>query len=137
MSIILSRVPSELIRISLEDLRKVESDDRYVISMTNFHCHDSQGICMVCLAGAVMAKTLNVSIDALAAPASFPENERQLIAIDALRLGCVSSAFKTLEIEDEALTLFRYRNVTPYEDNPEIFFWDMHELADWLQIVGH
>lgn len=53
---------SELIRLAIADLEKCEQDPNYTIDMTRWHEPRYDGVCQVCLAGSVMAKTLNANI---------------------------------------------------------------------------
>lgn len=109
---ILPRLPSQLLRIALADLEKCESDPRFKVDMGvwlappgNEYLNPSTN-CAVCLAGAVMANTLNVSFTGAKheiMPSSDdyidPKNQNQLMAIDLLRGGYLRSAFNELSIE--------------------------------------
>ena len=58
--------PADLINLALDALKKCERDGRYFINMTVWHLPmvnlvKKSEACSVCLAGAVMAKSLNVS----------------------------------------------------------------------------
>lgn len=50
--------PSELLKLAMLDLEKVEADPRYRVDMGEWH--KPNGRCSVCLAGSVMAKTLGL-----------------------------------------------------------------------------
>lgn len=52
--------PSALIRLAIKDLEACEKDESYNINMDRWQMPLSNGICEVCLAGSVMAKTLGV-----------------------------------------------------------------------------
>ena len=52
--------PSELIRLALRDLRSVERSKKYSVNMHAWHQPLSDQVCEVCLAGAVMARSLKV-----------------------------------------------------------------------------
>jgi hypothetical protein len=49
---------SELLKLALRDLEVVEKDDKYTVDMHNYYCQKMDS-CYVCLAGAVMANTLD------------------------------------------------------------------------------
>lgn len=54
---------SDLLILALEDYFKIKNDLRYCIDMTDWHIGTSyRTLCTVCLAGAVMAKSLQVPI---------------------------------------------------------------------------
>lgn len=55
---ILPTKPSALLRLALEDLEAVEADKKYKVAMGKWH--EPNGACKVCLAGSVLAKTLQV-----------------------------------------------------------------------------
>ncbi len=52
---------SDLLDLALVDLRRVEADPTYGVKMEFWHCK-VDGCCSVCLAGAVLAKTVGLSI---------------------------------------------------------------------------
>ena len=85
--------PSELIYCAVRDLRSCEQDDRYEVAMGNWHspgpCNE---ICSVCLAGAVMAKTLGADHDKFLRPSHFPDATNLLDALDWLRQGVLHRA---------------------------------------------
>lgn len=51
--------PSQLLRLAVEDAKLCEQDDRYYLDMDYWH-EAKDGLCRVCMAGAVMAKTQGV-----------------------------------------------------------------------------
>lgn len=130
---LLPRVPSQLIRLALADLRKVEADPKYRVSMGHWHsrCSDT---CYVCLAGSVMAKTLsappvNVPLSA------FPNDYQALLALNDFRMGHVDVACMRLGIErPESVPGGIY--VPGYEEDPERFHSTMHYLAANLEAAG-
>jgi hypothetical protein len=53
--------PSELIRVALKDLEEAERDPHYEVEMCTWHRPSSTtGVCTVCLAGSVLAKSCGV-----------------------------------------------------------------------------
>lgn len=87
--------PSELIRAALVDLQACVQDPRYVVNMEDWHEPGYGGPCQVCLAGAVMAKSLRADVSDTAGPYAFPELIRaRLRALDSFREGCVLSGLK-------------------------------------------
>lgn len=76
---------SDLIEVALADLDACESDERYEINMHVWH--DVKGDkCSVCLAGAVMAKTLG-SVKSTWPQKFPPDIEDDLELLDRLRMG--------------------------------------------------
>ena len=58
--------PSELIRLAIRDMQLCERDPRYNLNMNQWHSggsSDGERVCQVCMAGSVMAKTLQVPIE--------------------------------------------------------------------------
>lgn len=138
-------LPSQLIRVSLRDLRKVEKDEGYRVNMGDWHCGD-EGLqpCEVCMAGAVMAKTLKVERSQNASPYSFDSSVAgKLLAIDFLRNGDVASAIDTLSVNHRQRHTRRrkmkdrgMRGVVDYHVDPARFRREMLRLARDLEAVG-
>jgi hypothetical protein len=129
----LSDKPSEMIRQALADLRLVEKDERYRISMGDWH---SPGLgsrpCFVCLAGAVMAQ--KISPDVESDPHDF-EDYGKLMAIDCFRLGAVAIGLPLVNLNlPESIS--GDMTVHNYRENPERFYFDMAEMASALEGAG-
>ena len=83
----------KLLDLAMSDLEKVEKDSRYEVNMNSWHWKDQK--CFVCLAGCVIAKTLNGDINDHLAPSSFSKDtESKLQAIDCFRCGLFGDMFK-------------------------------------------
>jgi len=136
----LPRKMSALITIALADLAKVERSKKYEVIMGTWHDPSRFGdrVCAVCLAGAVMAKTLGADPSLQIYPERFPENESALCALDELREGdALSAAIKLgLGVGAERKACRLSRHVAPYRDNPKKFRADMRKLARELKTVG-
>lgn len=81
---------SDLLILALEDYFKVKSDLRYTIDMTYWHAGNSRNtLCPVCLAGSVMAKSLQVPIGDIMHPEAFnnKEIEGKLKFLNSIRRG--------------------------------------------------
>lgn len=90
--------PSELIRVALDDLRKVERSPLYRVDMGEYHTPN--GKCAVCFAGAVMAKSLGTPPSQMAWPETFgAATAKKLEALNALRTGWVESALDELDLK--------------------------------------
>lgn len=133
--------PSDLIMLALADLRKCEQDPQYRIGMNAWHAPlDTEPVCVVCLAGAVMSKTLEASPEDHLAPESFQRISNdvwcRLVALDRFRVGACARAFEEMELPGGTGDLFE-RAITDYEDDPQVFFEDMETLAADLKEAGY
>jgi hypothetical protein len=144
MTTTLPTVPSQLIRLALADLRKVEEDPKYTVNMGSWHEGDPyhDAICPVCLAGAVMAKTIGVSRDEDVTPSDLMRFGRiskadrdALVALDFFRTGNVAQGLEELGVHipsfpDDA-------DIPPYGQDREGFHAAMNQLAANLEAEGH
>ena len=152
--------PSELIHLALNDLELCEKDDSYAINMHVWHCpelHDDvPPLCAVCMAGSVMAKTLNVPVEVEVCSQSFDWLENQdgefctisqkLEAIDEFRQGELYSGLMSMDMDTTAglqvarmfdpATGYGYVSVPTYKVNPDGFKVRMREIADAFAKVG-
>lgn len=78
---------SELLRLAIADARKCQADPNYILTMVQWHAKIGEH-CHVCLAGAVVAKTLNSASYLCRCPGDFdPDTNEKLKIIDYLRRG--------------------------------------------------
>lgn len=128
--------PSELIRVALRDLRRVEDNPNYKIDMMVWHCPDgNDGVCRVCLAGAVMAG-LGAPPDESLSPYGYPARTVQaLCSLNRFRQGRIHHALNALHIQPDDHTPSD-RPVTPYETSPEDFQIELANIAKELAKVG-
>ena len=140
--------PSALIRHSLTDLSLCEQDPQYSVSMSAWHGPYSRtngdSSCEVCLAGAVMAQSLDAAPGREHEPTDFgPETCRSLYALNELRLGRVGRAFMSFP---KGLTEGVFRNpigpvpdrvISCYQRDRSVFLKDMNRLADDLEVAGY
>lgn len=126
--------PSELIRVALADLRKVERSEKYKVDMGNWHGPGRDGRCHVCLAGSVMAKTLKYNPDDPVIPVcGYGDGTGdKLHALDNFREGLINHGLSNLSLPETPWFNTR-RHICRYEDNREAFFRDMNDLADELE----
>jgi len=130
---------SELIRVAIVDLEKVENlPEKYKVNMDIWHATlDQDEFCSVCLAGSVMAQTLGAKSTDNIRPYYSHLNVKKLIALNALRAGYVDSASRHMQY-DKALNSLRFdRGITDYHTNAEQFKKEMLKLADDLQEAGY
>lgn len=106
---------SELIRLAIGDLEKAEASERYVIDMGNWHTPENlikgslySDKCAICLAGAVMAFSLDIDPGIHCEPVD-------LDAVNGWKLrALIGGSFDA------------------YEQSPEEFKKKMREMADAL-----
>ena len=131
-------VPSELIEVALHDLESVERDERYVVKMLDWHQPlPFHSICNVCLAGSVMAKTLNVPPREKFSPCDFPDmdTENKILALNEFRRGYTGKALSLMGyglprgVDDIS-------NVRGYHSYRKGFFEDMRDLISRLREAG-
>lgn len=143
--------PSELIRVALVDLEKCEADPRYLINMGSWHsptcdtddcescardrkaANKPNGRCYVCLAGAVMAQSLDTSPRKAGYPGSFAEAAK-LRALNDFRVGSVLSGLQEMGLGSRNRP--ESRDVVAYEEDASAFKRDMRTLADDLEKAG-
>lgn len=90
--------PSELLKLAMHDLELCEQDEKYEINMIIWHSFFANK-CYVCMAGAVMAKSLKCEYRDIY-PSNFNnQTENKLDIINNLRVGDFGIALKSLGIE--------------------------------------
>jgi len=91
---------SELMRIALKDEAKAFRSTHYKIDMDDWHTPLlGQGVCEVCLAGAVMAYELGMNPNMNASPGTFKDEglQRKLSALDEIRQGNIDYAIAIMK----------------------------------------
>ena len=134
--------PSELIDIALEDLEAVEKDPKYRVNMSAWHRPDpfsGDGMCVVCLAGAVMARRTAKGLprDFSFKPSDYgPRNFVRLHALNDLRTGDVEDALGALGLE-KPRGMRSWYSIPDYEvERPSKFKRAMRRLARRLEAAG-
>lgn len=96
----LPKVPSELLTVALQDFKAVLADPDYSIDMGTWYYPVRATECKVCLAGAVMAKTLDVSsrLETLPDDTDCP---LELKALDDFRTGNFYRFFGVLGVSED------------------------------------
>ena len=136
--------PSELIRVALRDLRACEADDRYVVNMWRWHWpttdHRGRKVCAVCLAGAVLAKTIGAPRERRIVDYDLSKSlENGLDALDCFRLGRIDFGLELLNFDLSALDAqwTQYaRESEYYESDPDEFHRRMKNLANYFESHG-
>lgn len=108
-------LPSELLTLALADLEAVHRDPRYVVQMHTWHTPDYDKVqCAVCLAGAVIAKSLGALPCQYRGLFNFPrEIQDKLVALDLFRGGSIWAGLERLGINPPG-RLPRYLIVLDY-----------------------
>lgn len=88
---------SWVLRTAADDLEELANDGRYTIDMDIYHNKYSDGMCHICMAGAVMAGTLECNIDDDMFPQHFTDEIRKALrALDVFRDGAIEDAFSKI-----------------------------------------
>lgn len=134
----LPSIPSELIRLALADLEKAEADPNYKVVMCQWHLRSGE-ICEVCLAGSVMAFSLDCHISRSFQPKDFDQKTQDKIyALNFFRVGEVRAGLQHLDVH--ILKRHKWPNekyhICPYGLDKVRFKADMHQLANDLEKAG-
>lgn len=125
--------PSELIRLALGDLDKCEKSDDYAIEMEDWHApNEETGVCEVCLAGSVMAQTLEIDKAKSVSTCDLEKKwENRLDALEEFRVGRIHSGIAIMGLET-----LPDREIARYAADPAKFKVEMEELAAELEGKG-
>lgn len=128
----LPKKPSKLLTVALQDLSKAEKNAKYSIYMNDWHDPHTEK-CKVCLAGAVMAFSLNAPIQELLIPEDFADSlQFKLEAIDLFRSGNIHQGLELLGFEQNKF-IPEEVEIVPYEYNKNEFKKDMRKLIKLLE----
>lgn len=156
---------SEMVDLCIDDIKKVEASKGYAIRMSTWHSPDSNGLCHVCAAGAIIAKTLKAPKDDGASPRLFPAWTGALNAMDYMRSNELLYAIRAFYGAFEAETggskaalnkamkkagiyfdgndfndKWRFTDlppeITPYDDDKVEFKRSARRFARWLEARG-
>ena len=147
----LPKTLSGLLRVAVEDVQKCESQpDKYQLDMAVWHIPRCN-VCMVCMAGAVMAQRLGVKDNVTVTPSELGEAWEGLLSIDEMRVGEFWDAVGIMGIEDmtesqkEAVDAC-VEHLAPYEEDIDSYDdgtgpghapWHVYlECAEMLEKVG-
>lgn len=128
--------PSDLLELALSDLEKVEGSSRYKVYMYTWHVPQKRSVCQVCMAGAVMAKTLKADRFKRHSPEDFEnDTKKKLTALNYFRTGLLDLALEVLGI-DHPLSLVKSTWVASYQTDREQFKKDMRDIIEALKGEG-
>lgn len=131
--VVLPTKPSALLRLAVKDARAVAKMKTRRLDMRVFHVADESGKCAVCMAGAVMDRTLRADPSATLWPDNFddPVVAKSLNLIDDLRQG-IFWDFEGPAV-DKAASLIR----TKFDRNRARADWKTYlKAADILEAGG-
>tara|TARA_R110002124_G_scaffold97960_1_gene243228 strand:+ start:274 stop:723 length:450 start_codon:yes stop_codon:yes gene_type:complete len=145
MNIELTEVPSELIRLAVKDAR-LSIEQGLTIDMDDWKSNNEAGeMCSVCFAGAVMLHHENMFDTKDRALPSQSNNRPQYLFLDKVRSGYLKGGLQRLLGEDffrrtSGVSKFlgfaeEVIDFVTYDDceNPEQFFLQMEEMAEFLE----
>mgnify|MGYP006107349089 CR=1 FL=1 len=126
---------SDYIKLALKDEKKVFDSPLYEMDMETYHSKtETNGLCRVCFAGAVIAGTLKTPHQNYAAPTNFDIHTRtRLRALDEIRRGRISMALDQIDIPEEMHPEPYFMGIENYYDNREGWRKDMFRIANHLQ----
>ncbi len=90
----------ELLELAIADAEVIAKDPRYKLNMGEWHLYnDESQQCEVCIAGAVIARTLKADIKDFLLPADYDDDTRmKLRALDSLWRGVLPYCFSYISI---------------------------------------
>ena len=143
---------SDLVELALNDLTQVQAQpDKYIINMNTWVSSGTRKAprCQVCLAGAVMVRSLDVQADIdsdviltltptdIRPPDMSAEEisilRSKLMALDHVRRGDISVALDYMGLKTPD-TLASYMAVPPFGIGPNKWFRRMHEIIAELRL---
>ena len=145
---------SALLRLAVKDAQKAEKDPKYNLDMEVWHSPVTasqanafpglleQGTCTICMAGAVIAKTMQEPIDKFLDPGDYSRRTGNCLeAIDLMREGHLLTAYRFLHNEpirdqDHAKAVGHLEKVIrdAYDDDLERTPWETYlKVADELE----
>lgn len=134
---------SDLLELALNDLASVEADPLYLVEMNMWHqplirVTPDDPACGVCLAGSVLARTLEVPIDVISDGREQSDyDNRRLDALDYLRVGNVPEAIDVAGLRwSTGRDRVKGRYVTPYHQNRAVWWRDMRTILDDLRTAN-
>ena len=132
----LSEVPSELIRQAMSDYEQAMAHSHYEVDMTRWHA-GTQGkmeACKVCLAGAVIAFSLDVLVEAKSNPHQFEfDTCQKLHALDDFRCGRIYSGLNLMNKQIPE-NMPHFTAISQFNGkNPEMWTQDMYHLIELFE----
>ena len=132
--------PSDLLELALYDLAKVERSRKYEVAMSGWHNLDQQrDVCQVCLAGAVMAKSLHFKRTQTSWENLSGTTVKKFFTLDMLRTGKVANAIREMNLSpaDWGREFSHYRLIPSYDSDPAGFREALDKLVLDLREKGY
>lgn len=141
--IVLTKVPSKLIQLALDDMIKTE-EMGITINMShwgNGNLNDDLKKCSVCFAGSVMLQTTKKHIKNLDSFDTNGRNEEQYEFLDSIRQGKISSAVSQLNLKHDGY-LSKYeapgyvqlvQDWKGYDEDANVFKEQLRELVTFFE----
>ena len=133
---LLPNLPSDLILLALEDLEMAEQNKKYRVSMERWHFPMEDQPCSVCLAGAVMAMSLDANPAKDYIPCDFDHEGDKLRALNEFRIGEVRSGLRSMGYDVDDNEEIEDVPITHYAVSHTQFKADMRALANTLKENG-
>lgn len=135
----LSDVPSEFLQQALEDYDVVSKDPSYRVNMSSWHRPSYDGVCEVCLAGCVMAKSFSASPQSNLMPSDLTcgdfQTHKKLMALDSLRTGDLNGAMVDLGFNKKRDSVENIP-IETFHVNPFQWRSDMNRVVAALKEAG-
>lgn len=127
---------SELLKLALADLAKVEANPQFQIDMGEWFTPRGNETCAVCFAGAVMASTIGCDVTKFLCPTDVtPGWTAALQALNEFRRGKIERAYSDLKREVPHGIPARIE-VPPYYRDPKAWRQEMNALVAMLEKAG-
>ena len=142
---------SDLLELALKDLAKVEKSKKYRVNMQVFHMPEEDetrfwgetrkakpnGVCTVCMAGALLAGTCKVPRTTFENEIASPDLWSKLYAVDSLRTGHVCGAYKEINgwMCDVPASIPDVIKVADYHEDKPQFKKDMRKIVKLLRKI--
>lgn len=125
---------SDCLELALKDFKSCIEDPHYTIDLAVWHLPSADGVCLVCLGGAVIAQTFGQSRTFESVPSDLDSRTDIILgALDLLRLGRIDEAIRRFKgiatppgVKDTVLPV---RNNLDEEDTLDEFQEDMGNIV--------
>lgn len=122
----------KLLETALEDLKKVEKDDRYIVYMGHWHWSRSGGKCYVCLAGSRLVGAGAAPTETICPSMLDFDTVRMLETLDYLRTGHIRKAYEAFYRRYDGNVL-EDRSFLPYDRDREGWWRAMGRILQELK----